>query len=75
MKPQFTAGKNIAMKVPMHEYDATISFYRDILGLQTIDSNNPSRHGQLRFSVWGQKSLDRQNEHNQPGRNMAGNIN
>jgi hypothetical protein len=33
MKPQFWAGKNIAMKVPPHEYEKTVSFYRDIIGL------------------------------------------
>ena len=38
MNIQFSAGKNIAMKVPTHEYDATVSFYRDILGLEMIES-------------------------------------
>ena len=31
--PSLRPGRNIAMKVPTHEYDATIAFYRDTLGL------------------------------------------
>src|SRR5688572_23103506 len=27
-------GINIAMKVPVHQYDATVAFYRDTLGLE-----------------------------------------
>lgn len=34
----FAGGKNIAMKVPPHQYDATVSFYRDILGLEHAES-------------------------------------
>jgi catechol 2,3-dioxygenase-like lactoylglutathione lyase family enzyme len=32
----FSAGRNIAMKVPPHLYDATVQFYRDVLGLKEI---------------------------------------
>lgn len=28
----YSAGKNIAIKVPDHEYDQTVRFYRDVLG-------------------------------------------
>lgn len=31
MKPLFTPGKNIAIKVPAHEFEKTVAFYRDIL--------------------------------------------
>lgn len=31
---QFTAGRNIAIKVPDHEYHATVQFYREILGFE-----------------------------------------
>jgi len=31
------AGKNIAMKVPAHEYEATVHFYRDIIGLLPVE--------------------------------------
>ena len=37
MKPKFTAGDNIAIKVPVHEYDAMVHFYRDVLGLELAD--------------------------------------
>ncbi|MCZ4279251.1 hypothetical protein O4H49_00590 [Kiloniella laminariae] len=36
MTPKFSGGKNIAMKVPPHQYDATVGFYRDLLGLEQI---------------------------------------
>ena len=36
MKPTFTPGRNIAMKVPTHEYERTVEFYRDVLGLTEI---------------------------------------
>ncbi len=39
MRPKFTAGKNIAMKVPAHEFDKTVSFYRDVLGFEEIDES------------------------------------
>ncbi|MEM8984169.1 MAG: hypothetical protein AAGC71_14145 [Pseudomonadota bacterium] len=32
----FAPGKNIAMKVPPHEYDQTVRFYREILGLPEL---------------------------------------
>ncbi len=40
MKPKFTAGKNIAMKVPVHEFDGTVAFYRDILGFEQVDASS-----------------------------------
>lgn len=36
MTVKFQGGKNIAMKVPPHQYDATVRFYREILGLEQI---------------------------------------
>lgn len=35
--PTFTGGTNIAMKVPSHEWEATVGFYRDVLGLTALD--------------------------------------
>lgn len=32
--PAFTGGRNIAMKVPPHLWEATVAFYRDVLGLK-----------------------------------------
>lgn len=31
--PRFAPGTNIAMKLPLRAYDATLAFYRDTLGL------------------------------------------
>jgi len=36
MTVKFAGGKNIAMKVPPHQYDATVKLYRDVLGLEQI---------------------------------------
>ena len=36
MKPAFSAGWNIAMKIPAHEYASTVDFYRNVLGLKEI---------------------------------------
>ena len=33
----FTGGRNIAMKVPPHLWDATVAFYRDVIGLNVIE--------------------------------------
>ena len=33
MEAEITGGINIAMKVPPHQYEATIAFYRDVVGL------------------------------------------
>lgn len=35
-KPRFTPGKNIAMKIPSHQYEETVTFYRDILGMSQV---------------------------------------
>ena len=36
MAARFEGGKNIAMKVPPHQYETTVAFYRDLLGLEQI---------------------------------------
>ena len=36
MAARFEGGKNIAMKVPPHQYEATVAFYRDLLALEQI---------------------------------------
>lgn len=38
----FSAGRNIAMKTPPHLYEATVQFYRDVLGLKEITTHAPS---------------------------------
>ena len=42
--PHFTAGKNIAVKVPVHKFEQTISFYRDILGFKVLEFDNPGNY-------------------------------
>ena len=56
MKPEFRAGRNIAIKVPEHEYDATVAFYRDILALPLLASEAPSATDTTRFE-FGDKVL------------------
>jgi hypothetical protein len=34
-------GINIAMKVPPHQYQATIAFYRDVVGLKPFEEKAP----------------------------------
>jgi catechol 2,3-dioxygenase-like lactoylglutathione lyase family enzyme len=34
---RFAGGRNIAMKVPPHLWDATVRFYRDVAGLPVIE--------------------------------------
>jgi catechol 2,3-dioxygenase-like lactoylglutathione lyase family enzyme len=36
-RPAFSGGKNIAMKVPPHLWEAAVAFYRDVLGLRIIE--------------------------------------
>jgi len=42
MASNFTGGRNIAMKVPPHQFDATVRFYRDVLGIQPLEELLPS---------------------------------
>lgn len=34
----FSGGRNIAMKVPPHQWESTVSFYRETLGLRELDT-------------------------------------
>ncbi len=34
---------NIAMKVPSHQYEAVIAFYRDVVGLAPFDEKAPAK--------------------------------
>ena len=43
MAAQFTGGLNIAMKVPSHQYEATLAFYRDVVGLTPFDDKAPAK--------------------------------
>ena len=37
-KVKFAGGRNIAMKVPPHLWEATVRFYRDVLALKVIEN-------------------------------------
>ena len=39
---KFIAGGNIAMKIPTHDYEQTVKFYRGIIGLPEIEVDSPS---------------------------------
>lgn len=38
----FKPGRNIAMKIPPHEFERTVAFYRDILGLRQLKREGSS---------------------------------
>ncbi|GFZ88100.1 VOC family protein [Elstera cyanobacteriorum] len=53
-RPAFAAGRNIALKMPPHEYHHAIAFYRDILGLEQLSADDTSvtfRFGEMRLWV------------------------
>ncbi|MCA1366440.1 hypothetical protein I6F15_03345 [Bradyrhizobium sp. BRP14] len=43
MSVEIKGGINIAMKVPSHQYEAVIAFYRDVVGLQPFDEKEPAK--------------------------------
>lgn len=42
MRPTFSGGPNIAMKVPPQYFETTVAFYRGTLGLAEIDELKPN---------------------------------
>ncbi|MFI0842639.1 hypothetical protein [Mesorhizobium sp. IMUNJ 23232] len=42
MTAKISGGINIAMKVPSHQYEATIRFYRDVVGLKPFTAKAPA---------------------------------
>lgn len=42
MKRRIGGGVDIAMKVPPHQFQATIAFYRDVIGLKVITDKAPA---------------------------------
>jgi predicted enzyme related to lactoylglutathione lyase len=40
MKPEFKPGRNIAIKVPAHEFEAMVHFYGTVLGLERIEASS-----------------------------------
>ena len=56
MKPNFKPGDNIAIKVPPHQFDATVAFYRDVLGLEQLDQSYQDQYENVAFK-FGDKNL------------------
>jgi len=56
MKPNFKPGKNIAIKVPPHEYEQTVAFYKDVLGLVLKETSSPDNFESKAFE-FGDKNL------------------
>jgi hypothetical protein len=42
-QPAFRGGRNIAMKVPPHQFEATVAFYRDVIGLEALEAKSASK--------------------------------
>lgn len=42
MSARIYGGINIAMKVPPHQYEATLEFYRNVIGLKQVDDKTPA---------------------------------
>jgi hypothetical protein len=38
---EFAGGLNIAMKVPPYVWEATVAFYRDVVGLKVMEHAPP----------------------------------
>ncbi len=49
MDLEFEPGKNIAMKIPSHEYDDTVRFYRDVLRFKEITGSSPGDTPRFQF--------------------------
>lgn len=56
MKPQFSPGKNIAVKVPAHEFDSMVHFYKVILGFKQKNVSSPDAFDSVAFE-FGDKNL------------------
>ncbi|AWM60490.1 VOC family protein [Stutzerimonas stutzeri] len=56
MNPRFLPGRNMAMKVPTHEYTSTVAFYRETLGLKELTPNDADGAQTPRFE-FGDKVL------------------
>ena len=56
MNPRFLPGRNMAMKVPTHEYTSTVAFYRETLRLKELTPNDADGEQTPRFE-FGDKVL------------------
>ncbi len=56
IKPRFKPGKNIAIKVPSHEFESMLHFYKVVLGLKESDATAPGEF-ESRVFEFGDKNL------------------
>ena len=49
MDLKFEPGKNIAMKIPSHEYDDTVRFYRDVLRFKELTGSGAGDTPRFQF--------------------------
>jgi predicted enzyme related to lactoylglutathione lyase len=56
MKPEFSPGKNIAIKTPAHEYDSVVRFYSEVLGFKPLTHSDPGQFDSVCFA-FGDKVL------------------
>lgn len=49
MDLEFQPGRNIAMKIPTHEYQATLGFYRDVLRFKELTTAEPGSTPRFEF--------------------------
>ncbi len=49
-KPNCSAGKNIAMKVPAKDFESTVYFYQHVLGFETVDIDSPDNFDSVAFA-------------------------
>ena len=49
-------GNNIAIKVPPHQYEQTVSFYRDLLGFEQVSHLSPDSDDSVALT-FGDKNL------------------
>lgn len=49
MDVEFLPGQNIAMKIPTHEFEATVRFYRDVLRFKEISGSGAGESPRFEF--------------------------
>lgn len=49
MALEFEPGKNIAMKIPSHEYEETVRFYRDVLRFKELTGSSADHTPRFQF--------------------------
>jgi catechol 2,3-dioxygenase-like lactoylglutathione lyase family enzyme len=45
MRPTFQGGRNVAMKLPKAQFDRTVAFYRDVLGMEVAEERGEGVDG------------------------------